>query len=98
MLKTTVIHLTVNSAGRDIGGALQHTTPATPAHQSILEDMASAFAVACEKQGAKAANGLPDETLGDRAALATRLNLLIKKGKPRAYNDAVLDCINLLKK
>lgn len=98
MLKTTVIHLTVNSNGREIGGAFQHTTPATPAHQTVIEAMSSAFAQALEAEGAKASNGLPDATFGDRAAVATRLNLLIKKSNPKGYNDAVLDCINLLKR
>jgi hypothetical protein len=97
MLKTTIIHLTVNSNGRDIGGVLQHSTPATPAHQTVLEAMSAAFSIALEKEGANVANGLQDATIGDRAAMATRLNLLIKRTNPKPYNDAVLDCINSLK-
>lgn len=97
MLKTTIIHLTVNSNGREIGGAFQHTTPATPAHQTVIEAMSSAFAQALEAEGASVAKGIPDATLGDRAAMATRLNLLLNKRNPKPYNDAVLDCINALK-
>jgi hypothetical protein len=97
MLKTTIIHLTVNSTGRDIGGVLVHTTPATPAHRKVLEAMSFAFASALEKEGAVAMAGLHEATLGDRAAMATRLNLLIKRTNPKPYNDAVLDCINSLK-
>lgn len=97
MLKTTIIHLTVNSNGRDIGGVLQHSTPAAPAHQNVLEAMSFAFSQALEKEGANVAKGTPDATLGDRAAMATRLNLLISRKNPKAYNDAVLDCINALK-
>lgn len=97
MLKTTVIHLTINSDGHRIGGVLQHTTPATPTHQAVLEAMSFAFASALEKHGASTLVGIPDATLGDRAAMATRLNLLLKKGNRPGYNDGVLDCINALK-
>jgi hypothetical protein len=98
MIKSTVIHLTVNSCGSDIGGEVQFTTPATPAHQAVLEAVSAAFALAVEGQGANAVNGTPEAGFGDRAAMAIRLRLLIKKGNPMPYNDAVLDCINLLKK
>ena len=97
MLKTTIIHLTVNSNGREIGGVLQHSTPATPAHQTVLEAMSSAFSQVLERQNATASKGTPDATLGDRAAMATRLNLLLNRKNPKPYNDGVLDCINALK-
>jgi hypothetical protein len=97
MLKTTIIHLTVNSNGRDIGGVLAHSTPATPAHKTVIEAMSAAFSIALEKEGANAANGLPDATIAERAKLSTRFNLLLKKNGPKHYNDGVLDCINALK-
>ncbi len=97
MLKTTILHLTVNSTPSDIGGKLVHTTPATPSHQVILEAVSAAFSKALEDECAKAAGKQPEAAFGDRAAMATRLNLLIKRTNPKPYNDAVLDCINSLK-
>lgn len=97
MLKTTIIHLTVSSNGRDIGGILAHSTPAMPAHQNILEAMSAAFSLALESAGANAQGGLPDATIAERAKLSARFNLLLKKSNPKGYNDAVLDCISLLK-
>jgi hypothetical protein len=97
MIKHTVIHITVNSVGQSIGGEIQHTTPATPAHRNVLEAISAAFAIAIEREAARASNGLPEVAFGDRAAMATRLNLLMKRTNPKPYNAAVLDCINSLK-